>query len=558
MTKYIKPIVAVFAILVGYMLLVKALGGPNTNPPQLKSELLVTIFLSLLFSLPLKNSKLKWFAACIPVITFYLVMDVYYVLFNRVFRWSELQEVPEMIDVLPVEYLVLLWIPAIVPICAYGYQLSKEKLALLGIPLSVVAAGYLWIQYIPSSFMDTYKAISYRVTPQNEARTVRNNGRLLTTMYYEAARQKVLTTLSLNASDSLANQSSYQRQLDAISGSHRNLHIIVMESYINPANFSDITFDHPLDPQGFEWLSQHGTYSKSPVFGGHTPQAEFEILCGTPAKATYSSIEFNLFTGASTNCLPQWFRHSGYTTIASHAHKTTMFNRIKAYAGLGFDEVYFPTEYTDDPSTYMSRNTEIRNGLMFDGDLFEQNLAFIKRKLKIKKPIVNYVLGVYGHTPHIVDENRFPLKVKASIDNELVQRITNEYVYRTRALDTYLKNLISLDPDSMIMIISDHLPPLDGLRGLYQTEGFQKDMEAPLHQNLVYMIDAGQPIQFTGTHHYQLAGFALDKMTKGKYCEKAKCSVDIDDPLLTAQYNEIMAFAVGSRGRESRDLSSIQ
>ncbi len=547
----VKPIFTIFLTLLAYVLIMKSVGGPNTNPPQLASEIPLMMLMCVLFGLPLRQFKLRWVIACIPVLALYLFIDIYDVAFNRVFKWSELHEIPEMIDVLPLFDLVLLWIPALLPLAIYSAVIAPKRIAWLALPLAIVFSTYTWLQSAPQSYIATYLAVSKPVIPQNESRTVRNNGRVLTTLFYEASRQNVLSSLSLMANKPLNQFEHYQTNVSTLQelAPNRNIHIIVLESYIDPSNFKGIKFTQPIEPADFKWLSPYKDYSISPVFGGHTPQAEFELLCGIPAQSKYSSIEFNLFTGAKVSCLPQWLQAIGYNTIASHAHKTTFFNRKKAYPGLGFEEIYFPIEYSGNPSTYMKRNTSIPNGLMFDGDLFEQNLAFIEKKLESQQPILNYVLGVYGHAPHLIDESRFPLKVEASIDDTLIQKITNEYTYRTEALNSYLQSLIKIDPTSLILVISDHLPPLDGMTGIYKEFGYLDTMPKPMYQNLLYFIDQGKPTTFDGTHHFQLSDFILDKLTAGRYCKALVCNYTHAKVSENAneRYQQIMAQAVSDR-----------
>ena len=64
----------------------------------------------------------------------------------------------------------------------------------------------------------------------------------------------------------------------------RNVHIVLLESFWDPALLKRANYNRdPLAP-GFRRLWERADHSQalSPVFGGYTANAEFEILCGFP------------------------------------------------------------------------------------------------------------------------------------------------------------------------------------------------------------------------------------------------------------------------------------
>ncbi|MHB8766881.1 MAG: LTA synthase family protein [Deferrisomatales bacterium] len=65
---------------------------------------------------------------------------------------------------------------------------------------------------------------------------------------------------------------------------HRNVHLVVLESFWDPSPLTAARFSRdPLD-EGFRALWERAGRSEalSPVFGGYTANAEFEALCGFP------------------------------------------------------------------------------------------------------------------------------------------------------------------------------------------------------------------------------------------------------------------------------------
>ncbi|MCB2215224.1 hypothetical protein [Desulfofustis glycolicus] len=69
------------------------------------------------------------------------------------------------------------------------------------------------------------------------------------------------------------------------------------------------------------------------------------MLCGVPALRKLSGIEFDVFTGSRTLCLPNILSEAGYQTIATNAFYPDFFNATKAYRGLGFASINFPREF---------------------------------------------------------------------------------------------------------------------------------------------------------------------------------------------------------------------
>ncbi len=127
--------------------------------------------------------------------------------------------------------------------------------------------------------------------------------------------------------------------------SRPNIHLIVMESLIDPLNFRAARFDgDPIDSRFRRWLRESGSVSLSPVFGGKSARAEFEVLCGLPSYAV-GGIDFNALRGAHIPCLPDLLRRLGYATMASQPVSSSFFNYRKAYPAVGFEMTYFAGSY---------------------------------------------------------------------------------------------------------------------------------------------------------------------------------------------------------------------
>ena len=119
----------------------------------------------------------------------------------------------------------------------------------------------------------------------------------------------------------------------------RNVHIFVMESFIDPLQMGLQLPVDPIDPRMRQWFAGE---SLSPAYGGATAQAEFEILCGIPARYDLADyIIFNNFGGEPVDCLPNLLSKLGYTTISTVAAPRSYYNYGKAYHSLGFTTMLF-------------------------------------------------------------------------------------------------------------------------------------------------------------------------------------------------------------------------
>ena len=269
-------------------------------------------------------------------------------------------------------------------------------------------------------------------------------------------------------------------------------------------------------------------FSLSPVFGGKTAQAEFEALCGVHAFGEMTGVEFNSFTGSPANCLPGVLGQAGYESIASNAYKPSFFNALKAYKGIGFSEMYFPQEFDGTAKSYLRKgDTSGEMEYMFDGNLFTQNLEFITPLLKAPghRPLFNYVLTIYGHMPHLINKEKRPLvlKMQSPFKDQFLEWSANQIYYRSQAVADYVNNLMSIDPESLIILVSDHLPPGQYGMASYQKLQYLDGSEKSMHMNRILIVEAGKVKTLTTIHHYDIPALIINSITDGAYCREIKC-----------------------------------
>ncbi len=367
------------------------------------------------------------------------------------------------------------------------------------------------------------------LTEWSDQYSARDTGRLTMILYHEAKRRRVNRELS-----AFRNDEQYRTLVDGRIaslrkyGSHRNVHFVMLESFLDPTLFRNVRYSmSPVHPDFAALVGGSEGFAMSPVFGGKSCQAEFEALCGVPAFSQLDAVEFNLLTGREVQCLPALLAATGYETIASNAFKPDFFNTLQAYTSLGFRQIYFPLEYAPKRHTYLTTGDVAEEAFMFDGALFEQHLAYIREELhRYHRPVINYVLGIYGHNPHTLNKNVRPLVVDVYGAGGAEEKLTdyaNQYYYRTAALAQYVRRLTALDPEALIIIVSDHLPPLGGL-GIYKQLGYMNGVERAVYYNRLYVIESGGPTRYVDIAHYDIPDLVVNHLTNGEHCRLHPCN----------------------------------
>lgn len=516
--------------LYGYELLVELFGGFKTIDFFGQwFELGLAAYLYLYAYLIQKPRHWRPLVAGLPLFLLYMTSDIFFHFYSKVFRLVEVLELPELLQVLPLSYSVLLLLVFLLPLLFLISSIDYRKRALIligGLPIFLTA--YV-LEYLPHSYASLIKASGNDLVFYSDIPNVENNGRLTMLLYREAKR-----VLTLAATKPYRHRQTYSQQADRFAqeleanNNKRNVHLVVLESFLDPTLFRKASFSKdPVHPDFKVVFGNKLGFSISPVFGGGTAQAEFEVLCGVPALEQLTSVEFNLFTGSAAECLPGILKRLGYRTVATNGFMPGFYNAISAYKGLGFGEVYFPREYAGANETYFSNGDDADNGYLFDGSLFAQNLQLVGKHLRenARRPLLNYMMTAYGHTPHILDAQKRPelIQVKSRFEDEHLQRSVNQFYYRTQAIAAYVRTLIEIDPESLIILVSDHVPPLVYGPGTYKNLAYIDHSEGSYYKNRLMIIEHGKPKVYNIIHHYELNQVVYNYISGGSYCQSRNC-----------------------------------
>ena len=506
---------------------------------------LLLVFASLLYLM--RPDSWRAVIAAVPIIVLYLGMDLYYVFMHSIFKLDDLLLLPEGLTVSPIWARIGVVVAVFVWITAFIISLRRRprELVLPLVLLLLAAIPPLAAYTAPKYFLEAAGSRGLNVIPWSDRWTSASVGRATSLLLFAATKHKAMAELSLLSpiDDPDRNPEILRSTLQDA----RNIHILVLESFLDPERFTGLKFRTPPAPPEFKAMRAKMHVATSPVFGGGTAQAEFELLCGVPALELYTSAEFNMLDGARAPCLPSVLADVGYRTVATQSYKPDFFNSEKAYRSLGFQETNFPTAFAGSRPTYLQYDDT--EHYIFDGDLLTQNLAYVQKLMTGGRPFLNYVLGVYGHLPHETDLNRFPPKVDVVGvgKNSQTYLAIQQFYYRAGAVADYVRKLREIDPNSLIVITSDHLPPLDGGPRVYKNFGYNLSENGEFKQN-IWFYDGPQHKRLAWPdHHYEFMDFILDVLTEERICKQVVCKnrESWTPQKITASYNNIMSLGAG-------------
>lgn len=246
-----------------------------------------------------------------------------------------------------------------------------------------------------------------------------------------------------------------ERRSPDLGGATRNVHVIVLESFFDPLSLgSDWVAEDPF-PQEFRalWAETGNSQILSPVFGGYTANAEFEVLCGYPV--TENAVFFEGWLRRDVPCLPDVLRSAGYRTVASHPNVPGFWNRTHAYRLTGFDEYLSKQDFDLSDSV---------GNFLLDHSYYEQ--VFDQLGPLAEQPLFNYMLTYHGHLPFPGGES-YPDKLEPAQDAPLLKGYLNQVWYKSRDLMARLDVLRREDPDALIVAFGDHVPFLGPNYGVY-------------------------------------------------------------------------------------------
>lgn len=464
------------------------------------SELpLIVPFLLLLYFPSIKNKFIRYLCPCIPFLTLYVMFDIFFAYQYRIPRISDLNNLGLLFRLSPflgglfLFFLFIFFFPIFLVI--YLGLKSHVKKTLKKNLILRLSFFLVLIFIIISDLSGLYQRRTFKNIIWSPLLTIRFNGRfsyLLFKTKQEAENRRKLKSIKIsNSLKKLLFPGKIKQK--------RNIHIVVLESFIDPRMLEGIkTNKSPLADE-LRQLLPGGKFSLSisPVYGSWSPQAEFEVLTGIEAMQKFGSSEFNIMQGNVFSNFVTLLEDNGYNSMVTVGTGKGYYNSPQAYKSIGFDKIFYLPYLPDFEMLEGEKN-------IFDGTLFEYNLRLLEKN---EKPVLNYILGDYGHFPFHRNSRLRPDVIEVFNGDNYLQNLFNQFYYRTKALGKYINQLNQYDPNCIILVVSDHLPPI-----LTYIKSYSYDK----HINIALMFNRGKWVDINGYKYYELPWLIWDSLTGEK------------------------------------------
>ncbi len=195
-------------------------------------------------------------------------------------------------------------------------------------------------------------------------------------------------------------------------------------------------------------------YALSSVFGGGTPNSEFEFLTGNSMYfVPDGAIPYQQFIKKGSYSMVSYLESKGYETAAYHPHIASGWSRPTVYPNLGFDSASFLEDFP--------RDNLVRD-FVSDQETYEYMLEDYFQK-KEKSDDSQFLFGVtmQNHGAYDYPEKDYPASIKLAgyqnsyPDVEQYLSLINE---SDKAVQYLIERLSKAENDVVVVFFGDHFP----------------------------------------------------------------------------------------------------
>ncbi len=259
---------------------------------------------------------------------------------------------------------------------------------------------------------------------------------------------------SPKAVDEVAQQYTSQQ---GKSGAKRDIIVIMEESYADFRVLGELNTDAAVTP--FVDSLRENTlrgYTLSSIFGGGTPNSEYEFLTGNSLLYfPTGAVAYQQFIHEPTYSVAWYLRGIGYKTIAMHQYLSNGWIRDKNWPLLGFEETHFIDDFPQ---------KEIMRGWGTDQEMFETLISVYEdHKADSDDPVFMFNVTVQNHGGYDFYKDGFQPTVHLEGYSQKYPE-ANEYLSCIRESDRAIQWLIDYfsrsDRDVVVLVYGDHYPRL--------------------------------------------------------------------------------------------------
>ncbi len=291
-----------------------------------------------------------------------------------------------------------------------------------------------------------------------------------------------------------------------------NIVVIMNESYADLRTVTD-RFRTDVSPYTFlDSLSENTVkgYALSPVWGGNTPNSEYEFFTGNSmAFLPNGVVSYLQYIRDDTFALPEYLRRLGYETVAMHPENPRNWSRVKVWEQLGFSERLFAEDF---PREQLVRE------FVSDREVYQQVTECLVQNGDA--PSFVFALTMQNHGGYTDPNYAATVKLEGlSGSYPEAEQYLSLVLESDRALEALLADIEALEEKTIVLFFGDHFPRLpeaffqDLLGSDDSLDSGQKIYEVPFFFWTNYDIPAGN-IRRTGLNYLaidllELAGIPL-------------------------------------------------
>lgn len=270
-------------------------------------------------------------------------------------------------------------------------------------------------------------------------------------------------------------------------------HVIVVmnESFADFRQMGDLETDKPVLEN---WDSMEENVIKGfvsiPIFGGWTPNSEFEFLTGfSNAFFPSGSIPYQNYVKKGTPSMNDTMKELDYTSVFMHPQSSSGWNRKAVYEMLGFDETY----YIEDFDGYDSLR-----GMISDKGNYDKIIQVFEEKKEKDEHLFLFNVTMQNHGGYSQSNWEDPVQI-TSPKGSYPQAA--EYLNLIRESDRAWKELVdyfSQEQEPVVLcMFGDHYPKVEEsfYEELMESSGVSGAEEAALKYQVPFMIYTNYDIE---------------------------------------------------------------
>lgn len=307
----------------------------------------------------------------------------------------------------------------------------------------------------------------------------------------------------------------------ALSPETQSIHVIIVESWMMTPRFAGGRA--ATDPRLAAWSDATGPGLVAPVFGGRSPEARFEMLCGLPAADPGNRIP-HWRIDHPLDCLPALFAAAGFPARATTPGPPDVFQVARVLPLLGFTAMRFRDSYPPPHSAFLYYPAE---------RAWQTDAPRLLEGLHPGQPALTWHVVLQGHWPWPEQPG----------DRPPAERWALALAASTRAVAERVEAIRDADPTALILVVSDHAPP-NVAQARVDAAGLLGDLTVP-----VALLGPRGPIPLPLMAHWELPYRLLDIAMDGQFCRRVRCP-DLDGAMVRPLKTGILiAQRDGSRPR---------